>query len=683
MRKALLTLLLLPAPMLFGAQATYNSAKGTWTLSSTSVTAIFQLTANGYFGAQSITDTATGDQWAPPSGKRMSPVHFTAGSNTFDTLRQYKLADQYAQNINPSGVRQYIVLQDLTGVALITVTLEVYDGQPTVRYATEYRNTSAATVYVTAANMLPWGFDDLDRGYTAFRVNQWSVAPDEDFQQTLTPLDPAGTPMNVYSGAGQKHCAWLAVVDSAARGLFSGWEFDGAATASVSQNATTGVVQFSAAIQALNHPVAPQATFQVPAAFVGLFHGNFDEAGYQTQRFVDAVEAQPAPAGGVFPYVSWDSWGYQEAVDETTLLQNAKIASSLGLEVFIVDLGWARSIGDWYADTTKFPHGLKSVSDYVHSLGMKFGLHFALAEADPSSPVLQAHPDWVSSDVNDYFGASSLCLSNLPAQQWLIAQGIRMIDDYGVDWILQDGTNVVQLCTKTSHTHDAADSNYSNSVNGLNAVVAAIQAARPNVLWENCENGGRMMTFNMVRNYVTSIANDASGAFDSRRAVYGATYPFPPRYADRYMPSSDGLSSYATNSYLFGGPWVIMDQLAALTAAQERSLAAGIEKYKSARTTITGSKVYHIQAPAGNTTDVIESYSASQDVATAVVTRAGSALNSYTFMPQGLNPVKQYTVTFDINPAVYSMPGSQLMADGVQVPLPTAYSSDVVHLTGQ
>ena len=153
----------------------------------------------------------------------------------------------------------------------------------------------------------------------------------------------------------------------------------------------------------------------------------------------------------------------------------------------------------------------------MHSLGMKFGLHFALAEADPASPVLQDHPDWTATDDSNYFGATSLCLSNQPAQDWLIQEGIRMIDEYHVDWILQDGQNMVKQCTKSTHTHDPADSNYANAVQGINAVVSAIQQARPNVFWENCENGGNMMTFNMVKSYVTSITNDASGSLASRR----------------------------------------------------------------------------------------------------------------------------------------------------------------------
>jgi alpha-galactosidase len=684
MRKALVTSLLLFAPALFGAQAAYDATQRVWTLSSSRMIAAFQLTPDGFFQALSLYDPTTGDQWLPPQGQPTSPIHFTAGPDTFDAQRQYTLADQYAQNLDPCGIRQFIVLQDLTGVAQITLTLEVFDGQPALRYQTHYRNTGGVSAYVTDANMLAWNFGDLDRRYTAFRVNQWSMNNlPEDFEQTQMLLDTAGTPMDVNSGAGQKHSGWLAVRDSTTRGLFAGWEFDGSAKATVSQSSDSGAVQLSAAVLSLNHPVAPQTDFAVPAAFIGLFHGDFDEAGFQTQRFVDAVEARPAPPQGTFPYVSWDSWAYQEQIDEPTLLQNADVAAKIGAELFVVDLGWARSIGDWYADDSKFPDGLKSVSDYVHSLGMKFGLHFALLEADPNSPVLQANPDWASTDDASYYGATALCLSNQPTQDWLVAQAIRMIDDYGVDWILQDGINMVQQCTKTTHTHDPADGNYSNSVNGLNAVVAAVQAARPNVLWENCENGGSMMTFNMVRNYVTSITNDASGSLEARRAAYGATYPFPPRYAERYMPDSDGLNTYSTHSYMFGGPWVLMNQLAALTPDQVGFLTAEVQNYKNARANIAGSKVYHIQAPVESGTDIIQSYNSAQDTALAVVTRAESAGPSYTFKPKGLNPTQQYTVWFEINPTVYSLPGSQLMANGVRVLLPTEYSSDVVHISRQ
>jgi alpha-galactosidase len=514
-------------------------------------------------------------------------------------------------------------------------------------------------------------------------VNQWSDTTPEDFEPLETVLDPNGASVEVYSGAGGQQCGWLALRDANMRGLFAGWEFDGRVKTTVRQSSSPGYVQFSSAVLNLNHPVPPAGDFQTPSAFLGLFHGDWDEAGYRTQRFSEAVLAKPPPNAKSFPYVSWDSWAYEDRIDEQTLMRNADVAAAVGVELFVVDLGWARALGDWYADPAKFPDGLSAVSDYVHSLGMKFGLHFALAEADAASPVLRANPDWTSTENDDYFGASSLCLSNQPTRDWLVQEGIRIIDDYHVDWILQDGQNMVKQCTKTTHTHDPNDSNYANAVDGLNAVVEAIQAARPKVYWENCENGGNMMTFNMVKSYVTSITNDASGSLASRRAVYGATYPFPPRFAERYMPGSDGLDSYATGSYMFGGNWVLMNSLADLTRSQMAFLGQQIGVYKSQRADIAAGKVYHILPPNAGGTDIIQSYNPATDNALAVITRAQADGSSFIFRPLGLVSDQEYAVWFANDPSVYWQTGSQLMANGVWVQLPAPYSSDIVHIQHQ
>jgi hypothetical protein len=667
-----------------GAQSNFDPDQNIWTLSNGWIRASFQLTPDGYFLTQQISDLQSGDQWITSPNRPTSPVRLQTDKDLFDAQTQFLLVAQYAQSVNPGGIRQFIVLQDIKNRARITVILDLFNNYPVLQYSLKYKNLTPATSYLTWIDMVPWTFGDLGKRYTAFRVNQWSVvATPTDFQPLETLLDTAGTAVEVSSGADGQQCGWLALRDSDERGLFTGWEFDGRTKTTVKQESSPGYVQFSSTVLDLHHPVPSNSEFQVPNAFLGLFHGDWDEAGYRTQRFAEEVLAAPPPDSKTFPYVSWDSWAYQDQIDEQTLRRNADVAANLGVQLFIVDLGWARGIGDWYADPAKFPNGLGAVSDYVHSLGMKFGLHFALAEADPSSPVLQANPDWAATDTSSYFGAASLCLSNQPAQDWLIQQGIRMIDDYQVDWILQDGQNMVKQCTKTTHTHDPGDSNYANAVQGINAVVSAIQQARPNVNWENCEDGGNMMTFNMVKSYVTSITNDASGALPARTAVFGATYPFPPRYAERYMPQSDGLTPYATHSYRFGGPWVLMNQLADLPADQVAFLKSQVQNYKYQRTDISGGKVFHILAPGANATDVIQSYDATTDTAIAVVTRAAASGTSYLFKPKGLQAQQRYTVWFEIDPSVYSQTGAQLMSNGFRVMLPTPYSSEVVHIEAQ
>jgi alpha-galactosidase len=667
-----------------GAQSVFDPEQNSWTLSNGLIRATFQLSPEGLFLTREITDLNSGDQWVPSFNRPTSPIRLQAGNDLFDAQTQFLLVSQSGASINPGGIRQSIVLQDLKGRAQITLMLELFNDQPVLHFNIKYKNLTQAPTHITSINLVPWTFDDLGKRYTAFRVNQWSVvSKPEDFQPLQNPLDTSGSGVQVYSGADGQQCGWLALRDSDERGLFTGWEFDGRTKTTVRQDGAKGYIQFNSTLLDLNHPVLSQSEFELPYAFIGLFHGDWDEAGYRTQRFVESVLARPAPDSSSFPYVSWDSWAYQDKIDEQTLRRNASIAASLGVQLFIVDLGWARGIGDWHADPAKFPNGLDALSDYVHSLGMKFGLHFALAEADPSSPVLQEHPDWSATDDSNYFGAKSLCLSNQPAQDWLIQEGIRMIDQYHVDWILQDGQNMVKQCTKSTHTHDSADSNYANAVQGINAVVSAIQQARPNVFWENCENGGNMMTFNMVKSYVTSITNDASGSLASRQAVYGATYPFPPRYAERYMPESDGYTPYATHSYRFGGPWVLMNALANLQPDQLAFLKNQIQYYKYQRTDISAGKVFHILSPGTNATDVIQSFNSQTGTAIAVITRAAAGGPSYLFRPKGLDPNQRYTVWFEIDPSVYSQTGGQLMSNGFRVKLPQPYSSEVVHIEAQ
>jgi alpha-galactosidase len=438
-------------------------------------------------------------------------------------------------------------------------------------------------------------------------------------------------------------------------------------------------LQLSGSIPELHHRVEPGDDFQVPRAFIALYQGGPDDAGWVTQRFVEEVLAKPVQDPR-FPYVSWDSWAYGQAIDEKRLRESAETAARAGVELFIVDLGWANSIGDWHADPAKFPSGLRALSDHVHTLGMKFGLHFAWSHASPNSPVLRGHPDWVASRDSLYYGASSLCLGHKPVREWIVSETLRMIDEYGVDWILQDGENMVKHCQSRSHTHHPDDSNYANSVDGLDAVLREVQKARPHVLWENCENGGNMMTYQMVQQYVTSIVNDASGARASRLAVYGATFPFPPRYTDRYMPEQR-IDAYTARSYEFGGPWILMNRLAQLDPQSRAYLTREIERYKQARSFIRDAKVLHLTGPpAEGGIDAIAAHDPSIDTVIAFVTRDGGPLSDFALRVGSLDPERTYLVRFADDGRALTLTGVQIGSQGINVLLPEERYSEVVYI---
>ncbi len=90
------------------------------------------------------------------------------------------------------------------------------------------------------------------------------------------------------------------------------------------------------------------------------------------------------------PAMSWISWNvYDCKVNEEKILRTADKMKSLGL----ADLGWNYIVIDdtWQAgndnvrhreadgtpkaDATKFPHGMKYVTDYIHKLGLRAGIY--------------------------------------------------------------------------------------------------------------------------------------------------------------------------------------------------------------------------------------------------------------------------------------------------------------------
>lgn len=87
--------------------------------------------------------------------------------------------------------------------------------------------------------------------------------------------------------------------------------------------------------------------------------------------------------------------------DTDKLLSIAKEASSLGIEMLVMDDGWfgTRSsdncaLGDWVVNEEKLRGGLKYLVDEVNKLGMKFGIWFEPEMISPDSDLYRSHPDW-------------------------------------------------------------------------------------------------------------------------------------------------------------------------------------------------------------------------------------------------------------------------------------------------
>ena len=69
--------------------------------------------------------------------------------------------------------------------------------------------------------------------------------------------------------------------------------------------------------------------------------------------------------------------------DEKKILDIAKEASKIGIDMFVLDDGWFgkrdsdnSGLGDWYVNENKIKGGLATLISKINDLGMKFGIWF-------------------------------------------------------------------------------------------------------------------------------------------------------------------------------------------------------------------------------------------------------------------------------------------------------------------
>lgn len=357
--------------------------------------------------------------------------------------------------------------------------------------------------------------------------------------------------------------------------------------------------------------------------------------------------------------------------------------AELGIEVAVLDLGWARTIGDWRPNPVKFPRGLRPIAERAHELGMKFGVHVAIAQMAPDAPAAIEHPDWLAFGGNDYYGAGAICLGHRPCQEWLIESLVRLVSEEQLDYIIQDGEDVVKRCLRTDHTHAPGDSNYANSTMGLDQVIQAVRQAHPHLVWENCEDGGCMLTYRMARLYHTSITVDNIATYATRQGIYGASFPFSPRYSVRYF--EDEPTPYTLRSAIFGGPLILMQRIGDYNAQQMADAKAAIAQYKHLRTIIRGGKVIHLLPPRHNVEhhgrgwDAIQAVTPDQTRSVVMVYRALGGPDERTIRPRGLRPDAAYTVRYADAGVTVVRSAEDIQTHGVRVAL-GELGSEVIEL---
>lgn len=98
--------------------------------------------------------------------------------------------------------------------------------------------------------------------------------------------------------------------------------------------------------------------------------------------------------------VGWCSWyHYFHEVTEEAVRANLAQAGDWPFDVFQVDDGYQRKIGDWLQTEEGFPSGIEPLAHDIDAAGFTPGIWLAPFVVDPTSDVAQQHPEYMPRDL--------------------------------------------------------------------------------------------------------------------------------------------------------------------------------------------------------------------------------------------------------------------------------------------
>jgi len=513
---------------------------------------------------------------------------------------------------------------------------------------------------------------------------------------------------------------WMLVeaTDEPHSGWYLGIEFSGRTSLSLAREGSTlaGKAGLNPSPGSFITQVPGAGSFTTPTVFLGAFSGGSEAAGIVLRRWVARVLLNAADMKSPsYPLLAENSWGEGMEINEERAQSMIADAARLGLEMFHLDAGWFRGVGDWYPHPQRFPHGIAALADRAHHVGLKFGMWVDWTQAGTSTDpgALNVHDprtrNWLTRDVPaDWkpapFKGVTIDIGYAPARAWCARELNRLVRDDHLDMLEHDGYLVAEGCTRGDHPHASCARSLLGPepwLIGSNSTDVSYHAAKayyqlyenlrlkyPHLLLEACNDGGRMIDFGTAAHTDYFSITDSYDPLSNRRAFYDASHVLPAPmlecYVEKYPARDLANFTYALRSGMMG--WcTIMQDTTTWTVEQHRAAQRAFQLYKTRlRPLIRSGDLYHVSArPDGVHWDALEYFSPDRKQGVVYVFRGSTPTQKEdTFLLEGLQPGSQYQVDFEDHPSENRrVSGHELMRRGLAVSLPEPESSELVFIT--
>jgi alpha-galactosidase len=369
--------------------------------------------------------------------------------------------------------------------------------------------------------------------------------------------------------------------------------------------------------------------------------------------------------------------------NEEKLLDIAKEAARLGVDMLVMDDGWfgkrdndQSGLGDWFVNREKLPNGLGSLVQNVNDMGMQFGIWVEPEMISEDSQLYREHPEWAiripgrepmrgrfqlvidmtRQDVRDYLFdvlSNVLTSANITYVKWDFNRSVS-------DWY----TETLPAGRQKEMAH--------RFVLGTYELLERLTSKFPDVLFEGCCGGGGRFDAGMMYYCPQIWCSDDTDAYERTKIQYGTSFFYPISTVGSHVSAVPNHQTGRTTPIktraitAMAGSFGYELDLNKLSDEEKEEVRLQIQLFKEYGPLIHNGKYYRLSNPMEDKFAVWSYVSEDQKkvLVHGMIFRTEPNMLRYPIFLRGLDPDKKYRLKE--NGDVYS--GSALMHGGILLP---------------
>ena len=284
------------------------------------------------------------------------------------------------------------------------------------------------------------------------------------------------------------------------------------------------------------YPLMPGEEFIVPETVLTYSAGGFEQLSHNLHKCIRTHVCRGKYRDLVRPVLvnSWEAAYFD--FDGEKILELAKNAADLGMEMVVLDDGWFgkrdsdnSGLGDWTVNEKKLGCSMGELAAKVNQMGLKFGLWIEPEMISEDSELYRQHPDWVLQipGRKPIKSRNQLVLdfSRKEVRDSVFDQICEVLDHANIEYVKWDMNRSISD-VYSMRTTDQGRVLY-DYVLGIYEFLEKMIDRYPDLLIEGCSGGGGRFDAGMLYYTPQIWCSDNTDAIDRTRIQYGTSFAYP------------------------------------------------------------------------------------------------------------------------------------------------------------